>query len=134
MIIEIHGESTDPFTLVDSSVDGGNKQIIVTGQLGLYGKVPKITNTRLAAYADKASSSLTVTDTLDWAVGSTILITTTSESYFEAEYHTISAISGSSITLSSPLEHDHYGSINRITSINGDLDMRATIAIMDRDI
>lgn len=108
--------------------------MIVTGQLGLYGIVPQITMTRLADYADKGTTTLTVTDTSGWAVGSTIVITSTAESYFEDEYHVISAISGKTITISSPLVYDHYGSASRISSINGDLDMRATVGLLDRNI
>jgi hypothetical protein len=32
------------------------------------------------------------------------------------------------------LKYDHYGDNNKISTMNGDMDMRATVAVMDRNI
>jgi len=32
------------------------------------------------------------------------------------------------------LKYDHYGDDSKVSSNNGDMDMRATVAVMDRNI
>lgn len=133
--IEIHGERTNPTVLVDDHVDGGNKNLIVTGTMSLYGATPAVTMTRLADYADKGASSLTVTDNVDWKVGDTIVVTATGSSYFEDEYRNISAVSGNTLSLTEALAFDHYGAAQRLnSSVNGEIDMRGSVGLMTRNI
>lgn len=133
--IEIHGERTNPTVLVDDHVDGGNKNLIVTGELSLYGVTPAVVMTRLAAYADKGANTVTVTDNVDWKVGDTIVVTATGNSYFEDEYRNISAVSGKTLTLTNALEFDHYGDAERlVSSVNGEIDMRGSVGLMTRNI
>lgn len=132
--IEIHGESTSPDTLVDDYVIGSNKNLIVTGRLALYGPLPKIAKTRLGAYADKGATQLTVTDSTGWKAGDTVVVTASAESYFEDEYKVIASVADKVITLTEGLAHDHYGNATRMMSINGEVDMRASVGLISRDI
>lgn len=113
---------------------GSNKNLIVTGRLALYGPIPKITKTKLEAYADKGDTKLTVTDATGWKVGDTVVITASAESYFEDEYKVIESVADKVITLTQALAHDHYGNASCIQSINGVLDMRASVGLISRDI
>lgn len=133
--IEIHGERTNPTTLVDDYVDGGNKNLIVTGEMSLYGVAPAVVITRMADYADIGATTLTVTDAIDWQVGDTIVVTATGNDYFEDEYRVISAVSGNTITITEGLTHEHYGAAERLVSaVNGDIDMRGSVGLITRNI
>lgn len=132
--IEIHGESTSPDTLVDDYVIGSNKNFIVTGRLALYAPIPTIVKTRLQAYADKGTTQLSVTDSTGWKAGDTVVVTASAESYFEDEYKVISSVSGNVITLTEGLAYDHYGNATRMMSINGEVDMRASVGLISRNI
>jgi len=132
--IEIHGEATSPDTLVDDYVVGSNKNLIVTGRLALYGPVPTIAKTRLEVYADKGATELTVTDSTGWKAGDTLVVTASAENYFEDEYKVIASVAGKVITLTEGLAHDHYGNATRMMSINGEVDMRASVGLISRDI
>lgn len=46
----------------------------------------------------------------------------------------ISGITGNTINLASALLYDHYGDPGRVATINGDMDMRSTVAVLDRNI
>lgn len=83
--IEIHlvGEMNDPMMLVDAYIDAGNKQLVTTGELSLFGKKPIIIMTKLSAYADKGATSISVTNAVDWKVGEEVVITSSGSSYYE---------------------------------------------------
>jgi len=133
--IEIHGERTNPTVLVDDYVEGGNKNLIVTGQLSLYGVTPAVVMTRLTDFADAGATVLSVSDTIDWAVGDTIVISATSNDPAEDEYRVITGVTGQTITISEGLTHDHYGAAERLTSeVNGEFDMRGSVGLMSRNI
>ena len=48
--------------------------IAVTGNLELYGKVPKTTQTRLKIFAEKGVSKIVVKEASDWKIGDEIII------------------------------------------------------------
>lgn len=132
--IQLFGGKNDMSLIVDSYVQAGNKQLVTTGEIGLYGVVPTVSKTKLQAFAEVGATTIDVVHSTGWAVGSDIVITSTGSSYYEQEYKKITGISGNTITLDSALAYDHYGDTSRITGINGDLDMRATVALMTRNI
>lgn len=50
--IQLFGGVNDISLMVDTYVQAGNKLIVTTGEIGLYGVVPTITKTKLNAFAD----------------------------------------------------------------------------------
>lgn len=79
------------------------------GGLDLHGVGPSHKWSRLATTANVGDTTLTVEDTVDWAVGNEILVTTTDMSPWHTETFTISAISGTSITLNGTVQYKHIG-------------------------
>lgn len=47
----------------------GNKMFVVTGKLELFGIAPSSVWTRMTAFADKGTSSITVASAAGWKVG-----------------------------------------------------------------
>ena len=44
------------------------------------------------------------------------------------------SISGYTLTLNKSLQFDHYGNSSYLQTMNGGMDMRATVALLDRNI
>jgi len=104
------GTKTDPDLLVDADLYAGNKVLVNTGTIALYGKVPTTITTRLSASASSGSKTITVLAASDWAVGDQLVISPSEFGIAESEYVKIAAISGTTITLEQNLSYFHYGS------------------------
>ena len=65
--------------------------------------------TKLAASASAGSNEIELVDTVTWAVGSEIVISTTSYELLETERRTIASVTGKTVTLTEALEFDHLG-------------------------
>jgi len=50
--IILEGDLEEDSLVIDDNIDAGNKVLVVTKGLELYGKFPETVWTRLAAYAD----------------------------------------------------------------------------------
>lgn len=127
----------------------------IGGGLQFFGE-DKITFTRLAATAEVGSSAITVENViernhdgttsaasdgqLNWEVGDTIVIASSSYDYSEEEVRTITNVNNTGsqtvLTLDAALDHRHYGEIE--TYGNGtrtwDIDLRAEVALLNRSI
>ena len=69
-----------------------------------------------------------------WEVGDELGIAPTSFNGSEYEKVKIAAISGDTVTLEQPLSYDHYGAEHYITTNAGNLDMRALVSHLTRNI
>lgn len=78
-----------------------------SGEIELHGEVRKGW-TRLGATAARGAKTITLTETLPWRVGDKIVLTSTDYHWDHGEERTITAISGKSVTLNSPLWYTHY--------------------------
>ena len=134
--IILTGGRQAPGIVLPDSHDVGNKAIIVTGTLDLYGKQYPKAWTRLAALAVANSSTITLTPGFAsaWNVNDTIIIAPSYQDPTEAEEHTIKSISGDTITLNSPLSFDHYGCSSPVSTPQGDFDYSAEVANLNRNI
>ena len=85
--------------------------MVVTGSLNLYGNPPSTVNTYLKESAIAGSSSIVVNAHTDWAVGDTIVISSSFTSKTEHESMTIASIDNATktVTFTSALQHTHYG-------------------------
>lgn len=68
LTITLNGEKTDVGLTVDPGLTG-NKMLVVTGELYLYGKAPATTWSVLTAIAARGATSITVSSSSGWAVG-----------------------------------------------------------------
>lgn len=103
--------------------------------MALYGAVPSILQAKLIATAEAGSTTLTTSESTGWSVGDTIIVGT-SKNNVESEKVTISAISGTTITLSAALAFSHYGAptSSLTTTALGVLDTRTVVAHLSRNI
>ena len=112
LAITLNGNtSTAEFDFRDgASPPVGAKAIGVFGQLVLIARVPEVSWTFLSQTGEAGSSTIQVENSVDdWQPGDSIVITSTSYDPFESEVHEIQSVSGSTITLTSPLQYRHAG-------------------------
>jgi hypothetical protein len=142
--IMVHGElevgtEAKPFThnatitLTDNVKDEqlmgmGDRGIMLSGgTLNLHGTRTH-TWTKLAATAEKGTSTIEVLNASQWQVGDEIVLTSTDYNPRQAERRTIAAINGNSITLNAPLEYMHFG------QITFGVDERGEVGLLTRNI
>jgi len=125
LLIELHGVSTDPLnsafgTKVIGVADGG--------ELNFNGKLYGPSWTTLAATAPAGATVITLSEAVNWQVGAQIVLATTD--YFENqnEVRSIVAVSGSQVTLDSPLTNLHYSNNYR------GIEMRGEVGLLTRNI
>ncbi len=102
------------------------------GVVDLHG-APKLAWTRISRHANAGATQLTLAQTpVGWRVGDRVAIAPTDYEPREAETRTVTAISGSTVTLDAPLTYNHWG---ELMSYNGSsLDQRAEVANLSRNI
>ncbi|HUG84554.1 MAG TPA: G8 domain-containing protein, partial [Euzebya sp.] len=79
------------------------------GTLDIHGTQPTRTWTRLAATAVAGSSTMALQASPGWQPGDQIVIASTSTDPDQAEQRTVTASSGTTVTLDQPLAHTHWG-------------------------
>jgi hypothetical protein len=132
--IILYGEKSDRSFVVDPTV-AGNKYLVVTGMLSLYGQAPGSIWTRLTGKAAAGATEITVASTSDWVVGDQLGIAPSFNNPSEYEKVTITAISGNTVTFTPALNYTHYGEANpSISNTYGTLDMRSGVAHLTRSI
>ncbi len=77
------------------------------GRIELHGE-PRKGWARLAKTASRGTRSITLSEAMPWRVGDKIVLVSTDFHFNHAEERTISAISGTSITLNSALAYEHF--------------------------
>ena len=118
-------------------MEAGNKLFVITNTVELYGsKIPSSVNTRLKKSVKAGEYQLEIVSggANGWEVGDELGISPTSFNGSEYEKIKIAAITGDTITLEEPLLYNHYGSENYITTNAGNLDMRAIVSHLTRNI
>jgi len=126
----------DHFTEDQPLPDGPNlgaKALGVFGFADMHGIDVGQTWTKLAATSSAGSNTLELVDAVTWAVGSEIVISTTSYELHETERRTIASISGNTITLTEALEFDHLGT-EATLSDGSKYQMRAEVGILTRNV
>jgi cell surface hyaluronidase len=94
--------------------------------------------TFLGANAAAGATSVTLSETTDWQVGDTILITSSRLAWSEAETRTITAVSGNTVSFTPGLSYLHNGSTTtRTRSSDGKswtANLRAEVGLLSRNI
>ena len=88
--------------------------------------------TSLANTATIGANTITVQDPVDWKVGEEIVIASTSFDHYEAERRTITAVSGTTVTLNASLIHQHFAGVENYGTDK--VEMRAEVALLTRNI
>ena len=75
--IQLHGVLSSPTVVVDNAYFLGNKLIAVFGNVSMVGKPRNTTWSRLASTASAGSSSITVSQLVDWSIGDEVVVSST---------------------------------------------------------
>ncbi len=99
----------------DQVAGAGEGPIAVQGgTLDLHGQVPTHTWTRLASTAVVGSTTLSLQEAPGWGVGDQVVIAATGLDADQAEVRTVTAVSGTTVTLDQPLTHTHWGQVDTL--------------------
>jgi hypothetical protein len=132
--IQIINTKDDNGWYLDALVSG-NKHLLVTGSLNLYGRYPSTTKTTLAQSAFAGDTTIYVANSSQWVIGDNLALSPSYANYSEYEIVIISAVhSNNSIDIVSPLKFNHYGSTSLITSKFGQIDVNTYIGHLNRNI
>ena len=101
-------------------------------KFSMHGAPRTKTWSSLSATVSPNSTQLTVVDSVDWQVGEEIVVASTSFEWTEAERRTITAISGSTITVDTPFQFQHIAVVE--THGTDLLEMRAEVGLLTRNI
>ena len=87
----------------------------IPGYIDMHGVDVGKSWVKLGATANAGDSTLELTEAVTWAAGSEIVISSTSWEYKETERATIASVSGTTVTLTSPLQFKHTSSSNGLS-------------------
>jgi hypothetical protein len=134
-VIQLNGFKNLNEFYIDPIV-AGNKYLVVTGSLNLHGVTPGTVQTVLTQTAVSGSSTISVDSSTDWAVGDTIVLSSSFSGQTEHEKRTISSLNADgSISLDSPLLYTHYGASGlTIDNSYGQLDTRTRVGHVSRNV
>jgi hypothetical protein len=124
---EDHGWYIDPLV-------AGNKYIVVTGSLNLYGMAPETVTTTLTAPASKGDTVISVASSSDWAVGDVLALSPSYGKADEYEQVTITAIDNATTISVTPLKYNHYGSPSAISTPYGSINVNTFVGHLNRNI
>jgi hypothetical protein len=106
----------------------GDRGIMISGgTLNLHGDRQNAW-TKLAKTAQAGTNAIEVLDAKQWRVGDEIVLASTDFNPRQAERRTITAVSGNTVTIDSPLEYMHFGAITY------DVDERGEVGLLTRNI
>ena len=135
--INLLGDQTNPYLFIDSDADSGSKLLAVTGNLSLYGQPLTQSVTSLVASAAAGSSTLQLANAAALAIvqGDTLVVGATGFNPDESEIVYVASVSGNQITLTSALQHSHYGGPQlSTTNANLNINFAAQVGKLNRNI
>uniref|UniRef100_A0A3P8VF56 PKHD1 like 1, tandem duplicate 2 n=1 Tax=Cynoglossus semilaevis TaxID=244447 RepID=A0A3P8VF56_CYNSE len=132
--IKLRGEHSTPDWPLPNGPNQGSK-VLVFGQLELYGLPHNVYHTKLGATANAGSNTVTLSQSVDWQVGSDIVISTSSYNTWETEKRKVTAVSsdGRVLTLDLPLTHTHLQRYT-ISGSSWTYTLAADVALLSRNI
>jgi len=80
LVIQLNGAKTDNGFYIDPII-AGNKYMVVTGSLNLYGNAPSTVSTYLTKTAFKGDRAIYVSSSAGWALGDTLVISPSFSTY-----------------------------------------------------
>jgi hypothetical protein len=88
----------------------------VFGGLDLHGTPRAVQWTKLQQSANMGAESVVLAEEVDWLPGEQIMITTSSYDGEETEIRRIVSVESNNVILDSPLDHNHLGKFENLTS------------------
>ncbi|XP_054620387.1 fibrocystin-L-like isoform X2 [Dunckerocampus dactyliophorus] len=134
--IRLRGDHHTPDWLLPNGPNQGSKVLGVFGTLELYGQPHDVYHTKLAATADAGSSTLTLSEAVDWKVGDEVVVSTTGYSAWETEKREIADVSADRrvLTLSRSLTHTHIGETHAVSGTLLSYTLAADVGLLSRNI
>jgi hypothetical protein len=126
--LTLHGDRSTPEIPIYGNKVLANRE----GILDLHGQARTKTWTSLASTVNVGATTLTVQDSVDWTVGEQIVVASTSFEHTEAEVRTITAVSGTTLTVSEAFAYKHYAATETYGSKT--IDMRAEVGLLTRNV
>lgn len=113
-----------------------NIMIMNGGIIQMAGRLKNTKYLKLTKTAQKGQSEIFVSEAPDWAPGDRVALAPTGYNYLEAEDLIIESVVGNRIKFTTPLQHRHYGELERLTLPTRRLtiDQRAEVANLSRNI
>ncbi|KAK7468036.1 hypothetical protein BaRGS_00036740, partial [Batillaria attramentaria] len=131
--ILLRGSHSSPNYPTTSGPELGAKFIGVFGGLDLHGVDPGVKWSRLASTANAGDTTLTLEDTVTWAVGDEVMVTTTDARPWHTETFKLTNVAGNVLTLNSSVQYRHIAHTETLS--NGyTLKMTARVALLTRNI
>ena len=131
--IVLYGTSANQNIQRAMTIEAGDKKIVNTGKIRIWGKNQANQMTRLTAIANAGATSITVESASGWSSGQEIGIAATSYSAGQGEVRTISSVSGNIISFTTPLAYSHFGSSNPADYLFNGVDIRGEVTMLSRD-
>jgi hypothetical protein len=117
-------------------IDGAKVLALRDGTIDMHGKPSVRAWTRLATTVVSGANQITLQRSVDWPVGSRIVIATTGNylSQGQTEVKTITAVSidGCMLTLDAPLNFEHLGVTRIVNSVP--LEIRAEVGLLSHNV
>ena len=134
LVITLFGQPDSPTVM-----DMGNKLLgtMRGGELHLHGRPNTSSWLKLNATARAGDTFITLNETPTWQPGDHIVLASTSENMNEAEVRTIQSVNGVFVSLTQPLEHDHFGQRQAFDNQKGGswlADTRGEVGLLTRNI
>jgi cell migration-inducing and hyaluronan-binding protein len=109
----------------------GNKMIGVLGRLELHGEARRGW-THLTQTASAGATTLHLEQSPGWRAGDRIVLASSDYNQGQAEEAIIASASGTTVTLSQGLRHEHFGQILTVSGVA--VDERAEVGLLSRNI
>ena len=135
--VTLYGDRADKdIHFNDNMFEGGNKAIAVTGTLRMFGKPVNTKWTRLASpiAAGNTTFNVTASDISDWKTGDVLGIAPSGRDWQQRDKCVIANISSSTITCNQSMTYAHYGAATHDPSESGDIDIRAEVVHLTRNL
>jgi hypothetical protein len=128
----MHGKKYDPYVPIY-----GNKCIGVRfATIDIHGVPRDVTWTSLESTVEAGATQITLVESVDWAIGEVIVITSTDFNKDHAEKRTITNISfgnNPTITLDRPLDFKHYAAVDNYGESDF-IEIRAEVGLLTRNV
>jgi hypothetical protein len=129
--VVLHGDFDSDALQIDEVHHLGAAVLANFGTLNIFGP-ERVSWVKLNATANAGDTTITVSASVDWVAGETILLPSTDFSLHYHEQAVVASVSGNIVTLTSPLMYSHYGYTQ---TIGGEVvDTRGEVALLSRNI
>ena len=135
--IVIYGKKSDDDLVITADIAPVNKAIVNKGELHLYGSPPKRKWARLQKKIDVGDRHFYLDDKdHGWKAGDQLVVASSTTQEAERELVTIdSVVDGThEIKIKEEFKFLHYGSTDLVSTSQGDLDMRAEVGNLTRNL